>query len=603
MSNAGWLLSTLHLLNAKGYALVFLILLAAIALWEKSRNFVDVKLARVRCHRLARRFKRALPFGFLLIALIALLGGLCYPPVNYDALAYRVPRVLRWLDHSQWYWIHTEFPRLNDRATGAEWLMAPIIAFTRSARWTFFPTVISLLLMPGLLFSFFTHIGVRRKSAWRWMWIFATGHCFVMQAGGIANDLPGAVYALAAMVFGLRLRASRRVQDFWLFLLAAALLTGAKASNIPLLLAPFILILPQLRILLLRPAMNALVILFAIMASFVPTAAMNWKYCHDWTGMSLEGPMQPPLTQLAINSANWIILNLAPPIFPLTGQWSRFLSHTLSLSADTARNLAIPPAMLGEGECLGMGVCLLLLVSCLVGRSVRKPVTLYWKLLLWSPWISLIVFGLKAQVVASSSRLITPYYALLLAPFLVFNFDERVLHRRWWKCAVAVVFVVAITLEILIPDRPFWPAQTVMAKLKADHPSSALIKHSADVYTVYAHRSECFAPLVAALPADAKVVGLITFDDPETSLWWPLGSRRIEHITRDDTPESLAAKGIQYILAPSYCYEMALPVEDVIRKYNATVLQKIPLQLRGQYGPTDWYVLEIKPAPVSTAKP
>jgi hypothetical protein len=570
------------------------------ALWEKSRNFVGVKFAGVRCYRLMRRFKRALPVGFLLIALIALVGGICYPPVNYDALAYRVPRVLHWLDHGQWHWVHTEFPRLNDRATGAEWLMAPIIAFTRSARWTFFPTVISFVLLPGLMFSFFTRLGMRRKTAWHWMWIFAIGHCFVMQAGGIANDLPGAVYALAAMDFGLRLRVSQRLHDFWLFLLASALLTGAKASNIPLLLPPFILILPQLRILLVRPAANLAVIIFAVMASFLPTAAMNWKYCHDWTGMSLEGPMQPSLTQLSINFFNWLILNFSPPVFPFTGLWSRFLSHTLSLSADTTRNLAIPPVALGEGESLGMGVCLLLLVSCLAGRAVRKPVSLYWKLLLWSPWVALFVFGLKAQVVASSSRLITPYYALLLAPFLVFNFDERLLRRRWWKCAVAAVFVIAITLEILIPDRPFWPAQTVLTKLRASHPSSALIKHAESVYTVYSHRSECFAPLIAALPADAKVVGLITFDTPEASLWWPLGSRRIEHVTRDDTPDKLAAKGIKYILAPTYCYEEALPVEDVIRKYSAKVLQKIPLQLRGQYDAEDWYILEIKPAPAAT---
>ena len=446
------------------------------------------------------------------------------------------------------------------------------------------------------------------------MWIVTTGYCFAMQAGGIGNDIPGAVYALAAMDFGLRLRASQRPQDFWLFLLASALLTGAKASNIPLLLAPFILILPQLRILFVRPALNFLVIVFAVMASNVPTAVLNWKYCHDWTGMSLEGPMKGPLTQLTINVCNWLILNFFPPVFPLAGQWSRFLEHTLALSADAV--LLAPPAFrpvaLGEGECLGMGVSLLLLVSALASRAIRrrqghhgaaKPVSAYWKILLWSSWFALLVFGLKAQVVFSSSRLLTPYYAILIAPILVFYFDERVLWRGWWKCAVTAVFVLATALEILIPDRPLWPAQPILEKLKASHPSSKLIAHSEAVYSVYRHRSESFAPLLAALPPDTKVVGLITFDTPEASLWWPLWSRRIEHVTRDDTPETLAAHGIKFILAPSYSYEISLSIEEAMRKYNATVYRKIPLQLRAQYDAEDWYILEVKPPGDASPRP
>ena len=272
-SASGWLLSALHELNTRGYACVFLVLLAAIVLWEKSRGFREVKLAGVQCHRLARRFKHPLPLGFLLMALIALVGGLMYAPDNYDALAYRVPRVLHWLAAGRWHWIHTEFHRLNVRACGAEWLMAPIIAFTKSARWIFLPDIISFLLLPGLLFSMLARLGARRKTAWYWMWIVTTGYCFVMQAGGIGNDIPGAVYALAAMDFGLRLRASHR--RTWLLPPVSALLTGAKASNIPLLLAPFILILPQLRVLLVQPVMNFLVIVFAVMASGTPTAVLN----------------------------------------------------------------------------------------------------------------------------------------------------------------------------------------------------------------------------------------------------------------------------------------------------------------------------------------
>ena len=91
------------------------------------------------------------------------------------------------------------------------------------------------------------------------------------------------------------------------------------------------------------------------------------------------------------------------------------------------------------------------------------------------------------------------------------------------------------------------------------------------------------------------MVGFITFDTPEASLWWPLWTRRIEHVSRDDTPETLAARGRQYMLAPTYCYEFSFSVEDARRKFNAADYRKIPLQLRAQYDAEDWYILEVKP--------
>jgi hypothetical protein len=88
----------------------------------------------------------------------------------------------------------------------------------------------------------------------------------------------------------------------------------------------------------------------------------------------------------------------------------------------------------------------------------------------------------------------------------------------------------------------------------------------------------------------------VTFDDPETSLWWPLGSRRIEHVAPDDTLQDVQSRGIKYILAQSYCGALGVHVEDLIQKYHADVVTKIPLDLRAETGPTDWYILKI-PSP------
>ena len=69
-----------------------------------------------------------------MFALLIFLGGVIYPPTNYTGLTYRVERVLQWLDHGQWWWIHTPNYRMNDRACGIEWLYAPLLLVTKSDR-------------------------------------------------------------------------------------------------------------------------------------------------------------------------------------------------------------------------------------------------------------------------------------------------------------------------------------------------------------------------------------------------------------------------------------------------------------------------------------
>src|ERR1700722_16823793 len=107
MSSGGWILSALHQLNALGYAVYLLLAAGALFWWEKCRGFADLKTPHLG--KLIHRFKRPLPLGFLLLTILALTGGLVYPPSNFDALAYRIPRLLHWLAAGQWHWIHTEF--------------------------------------------------------------------------------------------------------------------------------------------------------------------------------------------------------------------------------------------------------------------------------------------------------------------------------------------------------------------------------------------------------------------------------------------------------------------------------------------------------------
>ena len=250
LTAAGWGLSAIHQLNPRGYAYALVLLATGLVWREQRRHFAGWE--SLGSSRVARRMKRALPMSFLVLSALTLLGALLYLPDNFDALVYRVPRILHWLAHGQWHWVHTAFPRLNVRACGQEWVIAPLIALTGSLRWTFLPSFISFLLLPGLFFSMFTRMGSKPRVAWHFMWLCPTGYCYLTEAGGLANDIMGATFGLAAFDFALRLRRSGRVEDLWYFLLAAALLTGAKASNLLLMLPLGLLVLPRWRTLFAR---------------------------------------------------------------------------------------------------------------------------------------------------------------------------------------------------------------------------------------------------------------------------------------------------------------------------------------------------------------
>ena len=147
-SAAGWILSLLQQLNATGYV-VFFGGTAALMWLGKPADLAVGFPASPGCRKLKGRFRRWLPLSFLGLSAMALVGGLLYLPTNYDALAYRTPRVLNWLAEGRWHWIPTEFNRLNTRAMGFEWLATPLIALTRTDRFLFLANICSFLLLPG----------------------------------------------------------------------------------------------------------------------------------------------------------------------------------------------------------------------------------------------------------------------------------------------------------------------------------------------------------------------------------------------------------------------------------------------------------------------
>ncbi|MBC8094853.1 MAG: hypothetical protein H7Y43_03475 [Akkermansiaceae bacterium] len=553
--------------------------------------------------------------AFLFLAVLAILGGVLYAPTNYDALAYRTPRVLNWLAENQWHWVHTDFPRLNTRSSGIEWITAPLFLFSHTDRLEFIINSISFLFLPGLTFSILTRLKVARRTAWFWMWLFPGGYCFLLQAGSIANDLFGAVCAMAAFHFALQAREDRKIRQVWFSILAAALMTAGKATNLLLLLPWGVALLPSLRVLLVRPLATAGVMIFAGSASLLPTAFLNLRYCGDWKGLAAE-PVPfgagGPVLHVLVNSILLPLHNIAPPIFPFSRAWDGLVQSTLPASfllrlqqhfePESAR-LAIGEMQMEESAGLGMGLALLVLAVGFLkikrrawpsGTNLIKSALRYETLISLGAWAALVVFMAQSSL-TGPARYLAPFWILLIAPILKGPEAWQLTYSRRWRMAGMFTFLLAGILLALTPPRPLWPAAYALRLFDAEHSSNPLIKRAWSVYSVYGGRGDAFSAVRQVLPADANPLGLITWDDPEASLWFPFGSRRIVHICRTDGPVEVRQTGVKYVLihewALSSLQNKTLP--GWLSENHAEVIHHFRLALRAKRGPTDWYLVKL----------
>ncbi len=524
---------------------------------------------------------------------------------------------MHWLAAGQWHWIHTDFYRLNTRGCGIEWVSAPIIALLKTDRPLFLINLVSFLLLPGLVYSLFTRLGVRRRTAWHWMWLVPTGYGFLLQAGSIANDLFGAVCAMAAIDFALRARQGKKIGDLWPSILAAGLMTAGKSFNILLLLPWALAVLPALRLLLLRPLASALVLAMAVCASLVPTSVLNARYCGDWTGLALERPpinSGAPVLHFVFNAVVLTLHNFAPPVFPFASAWNHLMDHLIppSLAIWLLQNFEPVAAQLQLGEMqmeesagLGMGLSILLMlvlfnrIKCSSGFSPRYLIRSMWHCSVLVPlgaYASVIVFMMQTGL-NCPGRYLAPFYALLLAPLLAGSVPARMTRNVFWRGAGDGAFLLAALLLILTPPRPLWPAVTLLRALGADHSSLPLIKRAWKVYSIYGERGNAFEQARAILPADANPLGMVTWDDPETTIWLPFGSRRILHVCRDDTPEETRRRGIHYVLVSSFVLTHGwdnMSLDEWLARYNAEVVQRVNFELRVSKGAADWFLVRLR---------
>ncbi len=605
----GWTLSVLGQLNREGYAVGFCLFAALLAGLRKPLELTPRKFK-------LRRFRKPLPFCFCVLASLVFIGGAFYPPSNYTGITYHIPRVLHWLAHEKWEWIHTPDARMNFSGCDFEWLNAPMLLFTRSDRATFLLNFIPFLLIPGLIFSVFTRLGVRPKVARQWMWLMPSGYIYMLQAGSIGNDAFCAICALAAMDFGCRAWESRRLRDLCFSLLAVALMTGTKATSLPLLLPWLLLVVMLLPLLRQNWLATLLVTVVAVVVSFLPMALMNKLHAGDWLGASVESlklEIQQPVVGIMGNAFQLLLANFTPPVFPFAGWWNVYAPLLMSDSVLNAiKTNFVDGGFFIIGELptedwsgIGFGLSILLVVSLVASlwiRGTAPRISPHRSIPPWlchgvmlAVWISLMAYSVKSGM-TTAGRLVAPYYALLLPSLLIGPGPSKIIRHWCWRVLVVVVWASVSVVLILSPDRPLWPAKTILSKLHEQHPDQRLITRALKVYTVYSRRFDALSGVRSLLPPTVKTVGFIgTEDDSAISLWRPFGKRQVKRFFLSDPPEMVRQQVEYVVVGGANLKAHNTTLEAWLKQTGAEFVAATNATLKVSEGLQPWYLVRFKP--------
>jgi hypothetical protein len=603
---AGWLLSLVGGVTPLGLALG--IPIAWLALAALCRPGIPPFPSKRAVLRFFHTRGAMLRWGFVVVAVFSFLGGLLHAPNNFDAMNYRLPKALAWLMAGEWHWLPANNNSLNTRASGMEWVMAPLLAWTSGDRTLFLLNQLPFLLMPGLVFGVFRGLGVSGQAARFWMWVVPSGYGFALQAGGIGNDLPAAIFALAAFDFGLRWKKSGDAGHALLALAAAGMMTAVKPTTLPLMLPFTILFFGMFGLLRSHPLRMAAAVLPLALASFLPTAFLNHRHCGDWTGAAAEnaslGKVEP-WVGIAGNLINAPLQNIAPPVFPMAGWWNERVVNWFpeSFMERMAANFELRGARFGvtdiqgeESAGLGLGIVGLLLAGVCFGR--RRENSGAWKrraawLALWFG-LALLAYFSKAGM-TTVARHILPYYPFLIVPLVMVPRLDGAVRQRWFIGLACGAAASTLVMLCITPSRPVLPMAAISRAL-ADKKSSPSIQRLALGYEVYGNRADILGSLRDALPADAALVGFISHAaGPESPLWKPYGKRTIRHLIPGTDPE----RAMRHVVLNTNYFEESRreSPEAWLTRLNGTVLHRMEIRPLVKEPPSEWWVVQLPAHP------
>ena len=435
---------------------------------------------------------------------------------------------------------------MNIAGCNFEWLTAPLLLFTRSDRLLFLINWLSYLLLPGLVFSVYIRLGIRRRVAWWWMWLAASGWCYALEAGSTHNDSMATIYILAAVYLALRARERQSYLDLFHSLLATALVTGVKQTNIPLVVVGLVAVWPCRSNLWRRPLLTLGLSMWCLVISAATITALNIAYAGKWNGIP-EGThfeLPSPLWGVVGNCFCLPIQNLMPPFFPWADGWDHamenFLKTPLGAHFTSFEHFGyLRHGISEESAGIGLGISCLILLSLFVSAchprtaiqsllSSCRQLGLFGWVLRLAPWPLLLLYMAKVGTF-QNARQLAPYYPLLLLPLLALPVHATFARQIWWRLGCLLLMLVTVFMLVISRSRPFFPTHTIITRLASSQSHPKLLNQLQVSYGFMSTFELLRHPFSASLPTNESTIGYLAINGlAEPGLTLPFGQRNVE---------------------------------------------------------------------------
>ena len=101
-------------------------------------------------------------------------------------------------------------------------------------------------------------------------------------------------------------------------------------------------------------------------------------------------------------------------------------------------------------------------------------------------------------------------------------------------------------------------------------------------------------PLLARLPADSLVLGFYSSGNaPETTLWKPLGHRRLVHVPEGDTARDLDQRKLRWVVVSDLALQLNnRTLVEWLKACGGEVRGSVSFQLKASHHLERWYIVE-----------
>jgi len=516
----GWGLSSLHRLEWQAWLSLVGVLAAAVVARRAAGAWNHLRVSA----------REPLAFWpFLLVALLALVAAVIYPPTMLDSITYRLPRILLWLQENRVEHFQTADARLNYMPQGWGLATLPFLQLAGDrlvAFWNYASWIVFYFITFDWAFETCGNLPKSRIMAF----IASTSTFAVLQACEATSDLFAATLVLLGLRFVMQFERARDWREIPWAVLCLLLAADVK---------PHVMVLAL-------PLM-----LWFWLAASTPWKAFHWKWLPEliplwlvcspalgwllnyetyqsWSGGQLGSLSSGnPVWNILLGTIMTFWQGIQPPINPLAmasnGWLAPVIAH-LNVCLPVSRfNLSSRPLSMVDGASLGLVLSVLLVAGIVLAVRRDRPVLRSWRG--WAMAAGLAGYWLALSKVLPGSVGRTFCVFLFLAlPLAMAGWNlmrPQVLRAGLYLCLASSVVSL-----VLNPERPLWPARQVHRAL-AEVPRFQRLAKVMEPYLLVPERARTGEALVQAIPSDEPaVVALVGEDRPLLALFRPYSLAR-----------------------------------------------------------------------------